>query len=278
MGDLLVACTEHLPARACLSQRECGWPYDAVVPTLLAVIPHPDDESYSFAGTIALAARAGWRCLVECVTFGERGERHDGGDAEPGMLALARARELDESCKLLGARPPAFWGWPDGGLQGRTDGARRTRSVIRRANADVVLSLGADGAYGHPDHVAVQRWVAEALEGLEEPPPGVFAVFPRGLFIPQYKKCVASGIMGDPPTLQPGQIGVDAPDLRISVGAVRDLKLRAIAAHRSQLPGGVPEGLFPPGIVDSLLDEEWFVAPQDHEGVSELVRALAPPG
>ena len=49
------------------------------MPALLAIIPHPDDESYSFGGTLALAAAASWRCLVQCATSGERGKRHDGG-------------------------------------------------------------------------------------------------------------------------------------------------------------------------------------------------------
>ena len=39
---------------------------------------------------------------------------------------------------------------------------------------------------------------------------------------------------------------------------MRDRKLASIAAHQSQLPGGDPEALFPPGIVASLLDVEKF--------------------
>ena len=49
------------------------------MPTLLAVIAHPDDESYSFGGTLALAAQAGWRCHVLSLTSGEGGKRNDGG-------------------------------------------------------------------------------------------------------------------------------------------------------------------------------------------------------
>lgn len=246
------------------------------MPTLIAIIPHPDDESYSLAGTIALAARAGWRCLVHCVTFGEGGERHDGGDPAPGMLALARARELDASCLALGARPPEYWGWPDGELAGRNDGVRRARSAIRKSGAGVVLSLGPDGAYGHPDHLAVHRWVAEAAGSLEEPPLVLFSAFPPGLFVPQYEKCAASGIMGNPPLLAPDDIGVETPDLRVDIASVRDLKLAAIAAHRSQLPGGAPEALFPRGIVERLLDEEWFTvaAGGDNARAAEFAHAL----
>ena len=41
--------------------------------TILAVIPHPDDETYSFGGTLVLAAAKGWRCFVAPATAGEAG-------------------------------------------------------------------------------------------------------------------------------------------------------------------------------------------------------------
>jgi N-acetyl-1-D-myo-inositol-2-amino-2-deoxy-alpha-D-glucopyranoside deacetylase len=256
-----------------------GNAYYARMATLLAIIPHPDDEAYAFGGTITLAARAGWRCLVECVTFGEGGERHDGGGPDPGMVALARARELDDSCAKLGAKPPEFWGWPDGGLVDRKDGVRRTRTAIRRAQADVVLSLGPDGAYGHPDHLAVYAWVRDAIATLESAPLTLYAAFSRGLFLPQYDKCVASGIMGDPPLLAAEGIGVDQPDIALSTAAVRDLKLAAIGAHRSQLPGGDPRALFPDGLVDALLDEEWFtVGTEQREPAVQFARLLGEAG
>ena len=242
------------------------------MPVLLAFIAHPDDESYAFGGTIALAATAGWRCLVHCASFGEGGERHDGGDPDSGMLALARARELEASCELLGARAPEFWGWPDGGLFGRTDGPRRVRSAIRRARPDLVLAPGRDGAYGHPDHLAVHRWVQEAVDSLDDVPPVLFAVFPRGLFVPQYEKCVAAGIMGDPPPFERGEIGIESPDYRVNVSAVRERKLASIGAHLTQLPGGDPEAMFPAGIVEATLDEEWYC--DVRQGAGDDVRTV----
>jgi LmbE family N-acetylglucosaminyl deacetylase len=229
-----------------------------VVPNLLAIIPHPDDESYAFGGTIALAAKHGWSCFIHCVSFGEGGERHDGGDLDPGMVALVRARELDASAAALGARPPDIWGLPDGALAGRKEGVRKCRSAMRRTNADIVLALGADGAYGHPDHLTVHSWVQEAWETIDEKPVLLFAAFPAGLFLPQYEKCVASGIMGDPPLVNPAAIGAASPEYRVDIRASAETKLAAIAAHRSQLPGGEPEAMFPPGIVAGLMAEERY--------------------
>ncbi|MCZ2109929.1 MAG: PIG-L family deacetylase [Dehalococcoidia bacterium] len=225
--------------------------------TLLAFIPHPDDESYTFGGLVALAARAGWACFVHCATSGESGTRYDAGRSGKDALASAREGELAESCRILGADPPVFWRLPDGGLRSRAPETARIVRAIRACNADLVLTLGADGVYGHPDHVTLHRWVTTAWHSLEgERPPLLFAAFPRGLFIPQWVRCI--GMMGNPPSPARDEIGAPDAHYRINITDVANTKLRAIAAHRTQLPGGDPDAIFPHGIVASLLDFEWY--------------------
>lgn len=225
------------------------------MPTALAIIPHPDDESYSFGGTLARLARGGWRCAVACASRGEAGERHDGGDPQPAALAAAREAELRASCALLGAGFAAVWGLPDGALRD-TDGGPLVARTVRETRPDLLLALGSDGAYGHPDHLAVYRWVREAITADATGVPALFATFPRGLFLPQYELC--RPMMGDPPEPPPTAIGSDTFDLAVDVRGVAGPKLAAIAAHRTQLPGGDPHALFPPGIVRELLAEERF--------------------
>lgn len=239
------------------------------MPTALAIIPHPDDESYSFGGTLALLARGGWRCAIACASAGEAGERHDGGPDGTEALAKARAAELRASGAALGAGVVAMWGLPDGRLRG-DDGAARVTAAIDTSKPDVVLALGADGAYGHPDHLAVYRWVTEALDARAVPVPALVTAFPRGLFLPQYELC--RPLLGDPPELPPAAVGDDRFDLVVDIRAVAAAKLAAIAAHRTQLPGGDPQALFPPGIVRELLAVERFMV----RGAlpAELVRVL----
>lgn len=246
------------------------------MPTLIAFIPHPDDESYSFAGTIALAARAGWVCFVQCASSGEAGERHDAGRPGRDVLAIAREGELAQSCRILGADPPAFWRLPDGGLGGKPSQAERVAKAIRACEADLVLSLGPDGAYGHPDHVALARWVREGWESLGAlRPPLLLAAFPPGLFIPQREKCLA--MMGNPASPAAAELGVSEPDYAVDVSSRRDIKLKSIAAHRTQLPGGDAEALFPRGIVAALLDVERFTDARGSfdRGVHSLLASLS---
>lgn len=244
------------------------------MPALLAIVPHPDDESYAFGGTIALAADAGWRCLVACASSGERGKRHDGGAPGAAALAACREAELAASCAALGAAAPAFWRLPDGRLRDE-DGLPLARNAIEESGAAMILALGADGAYGHPDHLAVYRWVVRAWQERPEPrPPLLLPAFARGLFLPQYERCV--GMMGDPPSPPREAIGALAAEYAVDIRRVASRKRAAVAAHRSQLPGGDPEALFPRGIVAALMAEERFTDASGarSERTAELLAAL----
>ena len=229
------------------------------MPRVLAFIPHPDDESYSFGGTLALAARAGWECFVECASYGERGKRHDGGPALPNDIADARGAELEASCALLGAAPPRFWGLPDGEMRLHRGEHLRIRRLISELRPELVLTLGPDGAYGHPDHIALHRWVSEVWDAMapESRPTLLYAAFPKGLFLPQWEKVGKK--LGDPPNPPAEAIGNNEFDYEVDISGVCKAKLAAIAAHRSQLPGGDVEAMFPTGIVSKLLDTERFI-------------------
>ena len=232
------------------------------MPALLAVIAHPDDESYSFGGTLALAARAGWRCLVVSVTSGEGGKRHDGGPSGNVAVGLAREAELAASCAILGVEPPQFWRLPDGHVREQRSQAPRLQTLIESTCPDIILSLGEDGAYGHPDHIAVYRWLLEAWRSLQAlRPPLLLAAFPRGLFVPQYEKCLS--MMGEPPQPGPGEIGGTRFHYEVPIETVTASKLESIAAHHTQLPGGAPVAIFPPGIVEGLLRTERFTDASD---------------
>lgn len=256
------------PADETVPLRSPWFGYHRIVPRILALIPHPDDESYSFGGTLALASKAGWECFVECASYGERGKRHDGGPARPNDVAEARDAELMASCELLGAHPPRFWGLPDGEMRLHKGEHLRIRKLFTELRPTLVLGLGPDGAYGHPDHVALYRWVSEVWLALdsETRPILLYAAFPKGLFLPQWSKVGKK--LGDPKIPPAEAVGSDSFDYEVPVASVRGTKLAAISAHRSQLPDGKPDAIFPPGIVAKLLDVERF---NDASGIANPV-------
>lgn len=228
------------------------------MPSAIVFTPHPDDESYAFGGLMALLADAGWRVSVEVATAGEQGERHDGGTADARTLGIERLGELAHSCAILGAESPHCWGLPDGSLRESPGQSERIVTIIRQRTPDLVLSLGPDGAYGHPDHIALFRWLTTALEELgADAPPALFAAFPPGLFLPQWQLCVS--MMGEPPSPAASEIGTSHFDHTIDITQATTRKLAAIAAHRTQLPNGDPARLFPLDIVPALLAVEYYI-------------------
>src|SRR5690349_12268154 len=69
--------------------------------TLLAVHAHPDDECISTGGILARYASENVRTVLVTCTDGAVGEISDPALATPDNLAEVRARELDESVRIL---------------------------------------------------------------------------------------------------------------------------------------------------------------------------------
>ncbi|MGK2965875.1 MAG: PIG-L deacetylase family protein [Tepidiformaceae bacterium] len=232
------------------------------MPKLLVITPHPDDEAYTAGGLISLATAAGWDAVLCCATRGERGERFDGGPLDPQALAVTREAELRAACDVLGIGTLEIWRFPDGGLADEIVELRHLSvDAVGRHHPDFVVTMGADGVYGHPDHLAINQAVRASWMMLPASRlcPLIFFAFPPGLFVPQVERCRAAGVIsGDAPSP-----GIPDPHYTLSIAAVREQKLKAIAAHRSQLPGGDPHALFPGGIVDRILETESY---HDAEG------------
>ena len=136
----------------------------------MAVLAHPDDESLGFGGTLAKYASEGVDVSVLTATRGDAG-RYRGHppehEAHPGARALAAIREgeLRAAAAVLGVRELVLLDYHDQQLDSAAprdviDGIARH---IRRIRPDVVLTFGADGAYGHPDHIAISQFATAAI-------------------------------------------------------------------------------------------------------------------
>ena len=137
---------------------------------LMAVLAHPDDESLGFGGTLAKYASEGVDVSLLTATRGDAG-RYRGHppdhEAHPGARALAAIREgeLRAAAAVLGVRELVVLDYHDQQLDSAAprdviDGIARH---IRRIRPDVVLTFGSDGAYGHPDHIAISQFATAAI-------------------------------------------------------------------------------------------------------------------
>lgn len=137
---------------------------------LMAIVAHPDDESLGMGATLARYAAEGVEVSVVTATLGEAG-RYRGlpqtDPQHPGRegLAAIRKRELAAAIEVLGVRHLYHLGYADQQLDQAdpSEAAKRIVAAITHARPHVVLTFGPDGAYGHPDHIAISQLAVAAV-------------------------------------------------------------------------------------------------------------------
>ncbi|MCC6147289.1 MAG: PIG-L family deacetylase [Anaerolineaceae bacterium] len=146
-------------------------------PRLLAVLAHPDDETFGTGGTLALYARQGVDVYLVCATRGEVGEV----DARllEGFENTAALREHELRCaaEMLHLSGVYFMNYRDSGMIGSPENhhpqalaaqpqdqvAVEIAYFIRKIRPQVVVTFDPMGGYGHPDHIAIHRAATQAF-------------------------------------------------------------------------------------------------------------------
>lgn len=133
---------------------------------LLAVFPHPDDETLGLGSTFARYSAEGVETYLVCATRGERGW-FDSEGPDPGFEGVARIREAELRCAAehLGLHEVCFLDYIDGDVDQAEpkEIIAKIASHVRRIQPQVVVTFSPDGAYGHPDHIALSQFTNAAL-------------------------------------------------------------------------------------------------------------------
>ncbi len=186
--------------------------------SVLAVVAHPDDESFGLGGVLGELTAGGVRASVLCFTRGEASTLRDG----PGDLASIRARELADAAAELGVGRVELHDYPDGDLSAvpLAELSGHVERLVRESRASHLLVFDPDGVTGHRDHRrATEAAVAVArAAGL----PVLGWALPRAVADRLNAELGASFTGHDP-----GEFDID---LRVP----RDVQARAIGCHRSQ--------------------------------------------
>ncbi len=178
-----------------------------VRPRLLAVLAHPDDESFGMGGTLAWYAECGAVVSLVCATRGEAGDVDEQYMEGFGSIAARREAELRCAADMLGLSEVHLLNYRDSGMPGTPENTHpqalaaapleevtaKVTHYIRTLRPHVVLTFDPIGGYRHPDHIAIQQATERAFYAASDPhycaveaPPHrphklYFHTFPRGL-------------------------------------------------------------------------------------------------
>lgn len=235
--------------------------------SLLAVKPHPDDESITMGGTLARYSAEGIRTTLVTATRGEVGEILDPGldpkEAAP-RLGSIREAELRRAVAIMGVGELIFLGYEDSGMAGlprngeagtfwhadEDEAVGRLIQIIRRVKPQVIATENEIGGYGHPDHIKTHRVAVRAFynaDNVERFPGGepfrpsklYYTAWPKSMMREMAEAMERAGVEnrfsadGEPP---PFAVTDDRVTTRINVTKYADQKIRAMQAHKTQIP------------------------------------------
>ena len=120
--------------------------------TVLAVVAHPDDESFGLGALLDGFTGAGASVEVLCLTHGEASTLH----GAPGDLASLRGAELAAAADVLGVTRAVMKDHQDGDLSDLPVAmlAAEVAAAAEASGAHGLLVFDTAGVTGHPDHMA----------------------------------------------------------------------------------------------------------------------------
>ncbi len=195
---------------------------------ILAFFAHPDDETMLIGGTLALLASQGVYVHYLSATRGEGGERGQPELVEQAELGALREQEMTCAIKALGGASLDFLGYEDP-LVGPQDAlypfnaelgalALQVQEYIHQYQAEVVISHGSNGEYGHPAHRLTHQAALRAVQGLGQAGPLLYTTY--------------ASFEGHP---KPRLVNPDdRADLIVDVAPVLEAKIQAALCHVTQ--------------------------------------------
>ena len=233
---------------------------------LLAVRPHPDDESTSTGGMLAYYSSKNIRTGVVICTGGEEGEIHDPNldpVSDKSRLRQIRTQEVTDACAILGVSELRMLGYRDSGMAG-TDANNHPEAfinvekvkpvgelvrVIRELRPSVIVSEPPGGIYPHPDHIMCHDITLDAFldsgnpnafpeAGLPWSPDKLYGVaqIDDGAWDDLASEFTAAGFNIERSVTRTRGPGPETATVALDVRPYSEHQRQALRAHRTQIP------------------------------------------
>ena len=196
---------------------------------VVVVTAHPDDADIGAGGTVANLVRRGATITYVIVTSGNTGSSDR--TMTPDRLARIRAAEQRNAARTLGVAHVEFLGYDDGAVEDTRDLRRDITRQIRKWRPDLVIAQNPHRTSNlfasHRDHRITGGVVLDCVYPLARD----HLAFPE--LLPEYEPHTVREVYIVKWQEEDHQIAVD-------ISGTMDLKLEAIACHRSQFPDFAP--------------------------------------
>ncbi len=258
---------------------------------LLAVLAHPDDESFGPGGTFARYADEGVDVHIAIATDGVAGSVADGYEEALNKLVAVRTKELDAAVEILGVKlhklnyrdsgyindpannhPEAFINTDE------REAIGKVVKLIREIQPQVVVTHDETGGYFHPDHIHCWKITTAAFQAASDPDQypeiGPAPFQPERLYFTAFPNSMVKiytvllRLRGKDPTAQGKNKDIDFTRLGISPKKIHarinwrdywDTKIAASAQHASQGGGTSQSRTMPVWIQKRLFAKDNFI-------------------
>lgn len=259
--------------------------------TLLAIVAHPDDESFGIGGTLARYAAEGVDVHIAIATDGVAGSVADGHEDALQDLVTVREKELDQAVKIIGGTLHKL-GYRDSGYIDdpanhhpeafincdEDEAIRKVVKLIREIRPQVLITHDEMGGYFHPDHIQCWKIVTPAFHAAGDPTQypeiGPAPYQPEKFFNTAFPKRMVKlfsfvrRLKGENPSkagrngdIDLTKLGVPNEGLhaKINYTTCWDVKRAASAAHKSQGGGTSNSRMFPQWFQRRYMANEFFI-------------------
>lgn len=204
---------------------------------ILLSFAHPDDETFSIAGTVIKLVKSGHQVSLITSTFGQMGLSADIKVSGPEELGQIRKKEMEEAAKITGISKIHYFGLMDGELYKSkiTTLANKILPIMILEQPDIVITFEKKGGSNHPDHIrmsyATTRAFKEYMKNSSKQVKLYHTVTPRSYYV-QYEK---SGLETNTGFGHAKGVYDSHITTTTDISDVFDLKLKALDCHKTQM-------------------------------------------
>lgn len=258
---------------------------------LLAILAHPDDESFGPGGTFARYANEGVDVHIVIATDGAAGSVVEAYEDQWEQLAMVRAKEVATAVSILGATLHTL-DYRDSGYindpanehahafvqADEVEAVGKVVQLIRQIRPQVVVTHDETGGYFHPDHIQCWRITTAAFAAANDaeayPELGLAPYQPQRLYFTVFPNTwvrffvFLARLRGQDPTRMGRNKDIDMTKLGVSPKQIHaqidyrqywEVKKAASAAHASQGGGRNSSRRLPEWLQKRILARDAFM-------------------